>query len=353
MEKFGKSQPVKRFEDVRFLTGHGRYVNDIAPEGALFAYVFRSPVAHAEITTLDVSEARAAEGVHCVLTAADFEAAGIPLGIRASQVKNRDGTKGAAPERPALARGRVRHVGEALAVVVADTLAEAKDAAELIEFDYEDLEPNLEVAPGGTAIHAEAPGNLAFDFALGDAEAVEAAFQEAAHTVRMEIEDNRIIVNAMEPRGAYAEWEGDRVHLCFNGQGVWGMKDRLAETYGLAPDQVRVTNPDVGGGFGMKGMPYPEYYILPEAARRTGRPVRWMSDRTEAMLSDNAGRDLVSVTGLAFNKDYKLTGYRIETRCNLGAYNSNFGQMIQTNLFARVLMGTYDVQAAHLAVKGI
>ena len=353
MDKFGKSQSVRRVEDARFLTGHGRYVDDIAPEGALHAYVFRSSVAHADITGLDVSQARASDGVHGVFIAEDFEAAGVDLAMQGTSIPNRDGTLGAAPLRPFIAKGRVRFVGEPIAMVVADTLVQAKEAAELIEFDYDELPTHMNVAVGGPTIHPEAPDNLAFDFCNGDEAATEAAFQAAAHTVAMEIEDNRIIVNSMEPRGAYAEWANGRLHLCFGGQGVWGMKDHLAANYGLPKEQVRVTHPDVGGGFGMKGMPYPEYFMLPEAARQLGRPVRWMSERTEAMLSDNAGRDLVSVAELAFDENLKITAYRINSLCNMGAYNSFFAQAIQTELFCRVLMGTYDVLTTFMGAKGI
>mgnify|MGYP002623849268 CR=1 FL=1 len=353
MDKFGKSQPVTRVEDTRFLTGAGRYVDDIAPKDALHAYVFRSPVAHAEITGLDVDDARTAPGVAAVLTVADAEAAGIGLGMNGTVVANRDGSKGAAPLRPFLAKGRVRFVGEPVAVVVAETLAQAKDAADLIAFDYDDLEAHVEATPGGPEIHAEAPGNVAFDYGLGDSDACDRAFDKAAHVVTMEIEDNRIIVNSLEPRGCWAEWTGDRVHLCFNGQGVWGMKSHLAANFGLEPENVRITNPDVGGGFGMKGMHYPEYFFVPLAAKLTGRPVRWMSERTEAMLSDNQGRDLVSVTELGFDENLKITAYRVRNTCNLGAYNSAFAQPIQSDLFAKVLMGTYDVQTTFLGTVGI
>lgn len=352
MDKFGKSQPVTRVEDVRFLTGHGRYVDDIAPDGALRAYVFRSPVAHGEITTLDVSAARAADGVHLVVTSEDLQAAGIDTGMASALIGNRDGTQGANPKRPVLAEGRVRYVGEPVAVVVADTLEQARDAAELIEFDYDDLPVAMALDAGDNTVHPEAPDNRGFDFGIGDEAATNAAFEAAAKTVSLEVGDNRIIVNSMEPRGAYAEWQDGRVHLAFGGQGVWGMKGELARTYHLDREQIRITNPDVGGGFGMKGFPYPEYFVLPYAARETGRPVRWMSDRTEAMLSDNGGRDLVTLAELAFDADNRITGYRLHTKSNLGAYNGQFGQMIQSNLFARVLTGTYDIQTAYYRSEG-
>ncbi len=351
MEKFGRSQSVRRSEDLRFLTGAGRYVDDTAPQGALHAWFLRSEVAHAEITGLDVSEAREAPGVHAVLTVEDFEAAGIGLGMLAQTLPARGGGTGAAPLRPLLAKGRVRFVGEPVAVVVAETAMQAREAAELIAFDYDDLEPHLDLAPGGPAIHDEAPDNLALDFDFGQEAETKAAFDRAAHVVSLSVADNRIIATSMEPRGAWADWEGDRLHLCFGGQGVWVMKDHLARNYGLDRDKVRVTNPDVGGGFGMKAMPYPEYLVLPQAARVTGRPVRWMSDRSEAMQSDNAGRDLVSTAELAFDADLRITGYRVNTVCNLGAYNSYFGQGIQTELFTKVMPGAYDIPTIFMRTR--
>ncbi|MGE4325805.1 MAG: xanthine dehydrogenase family protein molybdopterin-binding subunit [Pseudodonghicola sp.] len=352
MEKFGKSQPVTRVEDQRLLTGQGRYVDDIVPEGALYAYLLRSPVAHGVIRHLDVSDAREAEGVHLVLTNDDLEAAGITAGMAGVLVDNRDGSKGAAPHRPVLAKGKVTHVGEPMVLIVAETLTQARDASEMIEFEFDDLPAKLDLVRGGETIHPEAPDNLAFDWGLGEEAATEAAFAAAAHVVSLEVGDNRIIVNPMEPRGCYAEWDGARLHLAFGGQGVWGMKGELARLLNLDKEAVRVTNPDVGGGFGMKAAPYPEYFAVAQAARVLGRPVRWMADRTEGMLSDHGGRDLVSVAELAFDADHRITAYRVKTRCNLGAYNSNFGQAIQTRLFSRVLMGVYDVQTTWLQVEG-
>ncbi|MEL7153869.1 MAG: molybdopterin cofactor-binding domain-containing protein, partial [Pseudomonadota bacterium] len=237
-------------------------------------------------------------------------------------------------------------------MIVAETKAQAMDAAELIEVDYDDLPAKLDLAPGGETVHAETPDNLAFDWGMGDEAATEAAFAAAAHTVSLEVGDNRIIVNSMEPRGCYAELEGERLHVAINGQGVWGNKDRLASNLKIDPEMIRVTNPDTGGGFGMKGMFYPEYALVAHAARDLKMPVHWMSERTEAMLSDNGGRDLVSLAELAFDADHKITAYRVRTKCNLGAYNSQFAQPIQTQLFSRVLMGTYDVQTTWLQVDG-
>lgn len=352
MDKFGKSQPITRFEDRRFLTGAGRYVDDIAPRDAAHALVFRSPVAHATITTLDVTEAAAAPGVQMVLTAETLAAAGITEGLWGITVKNRDGSDAASPRRPILAEHKLLHVGQPIAVIIADTLEAARDAAELIVLDYTDLPAKLDLAAGGAALHADVPDNRAFDWAIGNQAAYAAARARAAHVVALQVEDNRVMVASLEPRGAYAEWDGARLHIAFNGQGVWGMKTHAARILGLDAAAIRITNPDVGGGFGMKAPPYPEYFAIAHAAMTLGRPVRWMSERTEAMLSDHAGRDLVSEAELAFDADHRLIGYHVETRCNLGAFNSNFGQIIQTNLFARVLMGTYDVQAAYLRSQG-
>lgn len=352
MEKFGKSQSVTRTEDVRFLTGEGRYVDDITPDGALQTFVFRSPVAHAVITGLDVSDAKEAEGVHAVYTVADLEAAGLKIGMRGALVKNRDGTDGAAPERPILAKGKLCFVGEPVAMVVADTLIQARDAAEMIVLDYDDLPAKMDIEAGGETIHDVAPDNVAYDWEMGDEAATDAAFAAAARVISLDVGDNRIIVNSMEPRGCYAEMEGDRVHVAINGQGVWGPKDQLAEVLKIPEDDIRVTNPDTGGGFGMKGMMYPEYFVLAHVTRDLGRPVRWMSERTEAMLSDNGGRDLTSLTELAFDKNNKITAYRVLNKANMGAYNSQFAQIIQTQLFSRVLMGVYDVQTTYLRSIG-
>ncbi len=353
MEKFGKSQSVTRVEDLRFLTGAGRYVDDIAPVGALRGYVVRSSVAHGKIVELDVVGAREAPGVHLVVTLDDLEAAGVGVAMAATVVTNLDGTKGAAPERPVLARGHVRFVGEAVAFIVADTLVQARDAAEVIGLEIDDIEAHMALAAGGAQLHAEAPDNVAFDWGLGDVAAVDAALARAAHIIKVPVEDNRVIVNSMEPRGCFAELEDGRLHVSVNGQGVWGTRDKVAAAFGLDKADVRVTNPDVGGGFGMKAMEYPETILCAHAARVLGRAVAWMSDRSEAMQSDNAGRDLVSTATLGFDADHRLIAYHVDTIANMGAYNSQFAQPIQTELFSKVLPGVYDVQAVSMRTVGV
>ncbi|WP_170332663.1 xanthine dehydrogenase family protein molybdopterin-binding subunit [Ruegeria arenilitoris] len=352
MEKFGKSQPVKRTEDQRFLTGQGRYMDDDVPSDALFAAFFRSPVAHGRITALDLDAACQADGVRLVMALDDLAKAGIDTVLNAATVTNRDGSKAAAPDRHMLAKDRVRFVGEPVAVVIAETPMQARDAVEMIWMETDDLPAKLDIDAGGEVLHPEAPDNRAFDWGLGDEAATEAAFQQAAHTVSLNVADNRVIITSLEPRGCQAHWTDERLQFAYGGQGVWAMRAQLAQKLKLEPDTIRVTTPDVGGGFGMKVMPYPEYFCVAVAAMKLGQPVHWMSDRSEAMLSDHHGRDLTSLAELAFDADHQITAYRVHSKVNLGAYNSHFGQAIQTDLFSKVLMGVYDVQTTYLRVDG-
>ena len=353
MEKFGKSQSVLRTEDNRFLTGKGRYIDDATPRGSLFAYFLRAQVAHAEIKSLCIDDAKKAAGVKAIFTAEDLENNNVKNDLVGVTVKNRDGTDGACPKRPLLATDRVRFVGEPVVLVIADSTENAKDAAELIDIDYDDLPVSIDLEVGKNTIHPEAPGNVAFEWELGDKLKTDAVFRNADKIVSMEVANNRIIANSMEPRGCYAQWENNKLHLSVSGQGVWTHKRFLSEILGLKGDQIRVTNPDVGGGFGMKAMGYPEEFLVSFASIQLEKPIRWMSERTEAMLSDNAGRDLKHFAELAFDKANKIIAYRVNTFCNLGAYNSRFGQNIQTALFSKVLMGVYDVQITYLNVVGI
>ena len=352
MSKFGTSQSVLRKEDLRFLNGTGRYLDDARPAGAAHAAFLRSPVAHGRITTLDTTEAAAAPGVLAVYVAADL-AHHLENALDFELVRNRDGSKGAAPRRPMLAEDRVRHLGEAVAMVVAETPLAAQDALELILLDIDDLPVHLATAEGGPQIHPEAPDNIAYDWAFGDEAQVAGTFDRAAHTTRLELIDNRVFAMPMEPRGCFAEWDGTRLHVGFSGQGVWGLKDELVEKLGLTPETVRVTTPDVGGGFGIKGCPYPEYFVVAFAAMQLGRPVHWMSGRGEAMLSDNGCRDHVTVAEAAFDADYRLQAIRIECVSNLGAYNAPYGQPIASKLALKVMPGVYDVQQAFFHVKGV
>ena len=353
MRAFGQSQGGTRNEDVRFLTGRGRYLADILPEGTLSAVFLRAPVAHGRITELDTAEARDMPGIAGIWTWADLEAAGVTGTIWAVAAKDARGIRGATPHRPALAREVVRHLGEPVALIVAETREQALDAAEAILLDIDPLPVAMDLDPAGAPIHDGMENRQGVDWQKGDPEAVEAAFTRAAHVTRLGVRQNRVTAASLEPRVAFAEWDGARLHFAFNGQGVWNMKRELAKLFGLDPEAVRVTTPDVGGGFGMKVMIYPEHVALAHAARALGRPVGWVPDRSEAMLSDNGGRDLESEAEIAFDAEHRILGYRARTRYNLGAYNSQFGQNIQSELFSKVLTGVYDIPCALLTAQGI
>jgi carbon-monoxide dehydrogenase large subunit len=355
MAKFGVSQPVARVEDARFLRGAGSYIEDMAWPGETRAVFLRAPTAHARIASIDVDAARAAPGVLLVLTGADLDA-GMDNSLDAAAMKNRDGSRSALPRRPLLAVDRVRHVGEAVAMVVADTLAQARDAAELIAVDYGELEAVTDTAgalePGAPLLHDEAPGNLCFDWAMGDAAATDAAFARAARTVSLDLVNNRVVANPMETRGVLATWEGGRLHVATNGQGPWSLKDELAAKLRLDPSQVRVTHPDVGGGFGMKSFTYPEHLACAFAAMRLGRPVKWISERAEGIASDSMGRDHVTRAEAAFDADLRLTALRVSTVAAMGAYLSPYAVYIPSVLVSKVLTGVYDVQTYDFAVRG-
>ncbi|MEM6439189.1 MAG: xanthine dehydrogenase family protein molybdopterin-binding subunit [Pseudomonadota bacterium] len=353
--KFGLSQPVARKEDVRFLNGTGIYVDDHAPDGAAHAFFLRSPIAHARIASIDAEAARSAPGVVGVLTGADLGAR-IDNSLDCMVVKNRDGSDGAIPRRPSIAEDKVCFVGEAVAVVFADTLEQARDAAELIEVDYEEL-PAATTTAGAESepeIHADvAPKNVAFDWADGDEAAMKAAFDKAAHVVELPLINNRVITVSMEPRGCFAQWDGERMHFEYNGQGVWGLKNVISGKLKLKPEQVRVTTADVGGGFGMKNFPYPEHLAVAEGARAFNRPIRWISERTEAMLTDNMGRDHVTVGRAAFDENHKLLAIHFQVTAGMGAYNSGFAQNIPSTLARYVLPSVYDVQTYFFECKGV
>ncbi|RMF35051.1 MAG: xanthine dehydrogenase family protein molybdopterin-binding subunit, partial [Alphaproteobacteria bacterium] len=352
MMKFGVSQPVRRVEDVRLLTGKGRYIDDIAPANALRAFILRSPEAHADIVSIDTAEAAAAPGVRLILTAADLEGA-VENSIDYFTTENSDGSPVATPITPILATGRVRHVGQPVAAIIADTLAQARDAAELIEVEYRERPAHVATATGGPAVHDEAPDNICFDWSIGDEAATTAAFDAAAHRVTLDLIDNRVISNPMETRGATAQWDGAKLTVTINGQGVWMQKASLAKKLGLDPDHVRVINPDVGGGFGTKAFDYPEHFIVAEAARRLGQPVHWVADRSEGMVSDVSGRDHVTRMQAAFDADHRLIGLRVDCTANLGAYCSAFAQLVPGFVASRVFPGVYDVQAAFMRVIGV
>ncbi len=358
MAKFGVGQPVRRVEDQRFITGQGRYTDDIDLPGQAYGYVLRSPEAHARIRSIDLEAAKAAPGVLLVITGADIEASGGNALPCAVPMANRDGSKGVNPLRPVLCTERVRHVGDHVAFVVAKTVAQAKDAAELISVEYDSLpvaaDTETAAAAGQPLVHDDVPGNLSFDWEYGERAAVEAALAKAAHVTRLKVINNRLVANAIEPRAAIAEWDagtGITLHACT--QGGWLWTDTLADVLKVEPDKVRILTPDVGGGFGMKAFFYPEYAMAAFAARALGRPVKWTGERSETFLADVMGRDHVTEAALALDADHKIIGMQVETTANMGAYNSLFAPFIPTMAALKVLPGVYDVKSMVYRVKGV
>ncbi|MEM6354514.1 MAG: xanthine dehydrogenase family protein molybdopterin-binding subunit [Pseudomonadota bacterium] len=353
---FATAQPVRRKEDDRFVTGKGNYIEDMSRPGELRAFILRSPMAHAAITGIDVSAASAAPGVQLILTGADLDAT-IDNDMDGGQVKNRDGSMSARPRRPILASGRVRYVGEPVACVVAESLAQAKDAAEMIEVDYDPLDAVVETGrateAGQPQVHDEVAQNLCYDWGIGDAAATEAALAAAARVVELELVNNRVVANPIETRGALAEWDGERLTVHYNGQGVWDMKGEIARRLKIDEEKVRATTPDVGGGFGMKAFNYPEHFCIAEASRRLGRPVKWIGERTESILADVMGRDHVTRMWAGFDADHRIVAMKVECTSNLGAYLSAFGAYIASELASRILTGVYDLQTAWFNVKGV
>jgi carbon-monoxide dehydrogenase large subunit len=325
--KFGVGQPVSRKEDPTLLRGEGRYTDDINLSGQAHAVMVRSRIAHGRLKGIDVEAARAMPGVLAVLTHADLEAAGFGPLKCALNIPDRDGQPMKTPPRPSLATGKVRFVGEPVACVVAETALQAKDAAELVELDIDELpavtDPADASKPGAPRLHDEAPGNLALDFHYGDAEAVKKAFAEAAHVTRLEIVSNRIIVNPMEPRAAIGSYDpaSGRWTLHVGCQGVMGLRAGLArDVLNVPPEKVRVLTGNVGGSFGMKSQVYPEYGPLLLASQLLGRPVKWTDERSESFLSDHHGRDHQRVAELALDKDGTFLAVRLTGYGNAGAY---------------------------------
>jgi carbon-monoxide dehydrogenase large subunit len=358
MTKFGVAQSVRRVEDPRLLLGLGRYTDDIAPDGALHAFVLRSPYAAARITAIDTAAALTLPGVRAIYTAADLNADKIGTNPCPVPLKNRDGTPRASVPRPLLADGAVRHVGDPVAFIVAETLATARDAAELITVDYDTLPSITDLAaalePGAPLVWHEVANNMAFDWETGDKARVDDLFAQAAHVTKLTVINNRIIVNSMEPRAAFAEYANDRWMLTTNTQGGWNIKGMLAKAiFNVPEEKFRVITPDVGGGFGMKLFLYAEQALVCYAARKLGAPVRWIAERGEAFLSDCHGRDNITTAELALDADGKFLAMRVRLLAGMGAYYSNFGPFIPTLAGTKVLASVYDFKAIYANVIGV
>ncbi len=362
MGKFGMGQSIRRIEDHRFVTGTGQYTDDVNRENQAWLAVLRSPYAHAKVTAVDTSAAKAADGVLGVYTNADLETAGF-TGMPADTIPpGPDGKAPDAPHRPILAKDRVRYVGEPVAIVVAETLALARDASELIEVEYDELpvvaDMKSALADGAQPLFDSVNGNLLVHWSMGDKNATEAAFAKADKVVSIDLVNNRIAPTAIEPRGALAEYDSatDRYTLTTGSQGSHKLKQWITGKNGKAAstipvEKLRVICPDVGGGFGMKNFLFNEPLAALFATKAVGRPVKWTGDRTESFLNDTHGRDQINHADLALTKDGKFLAIRVSSLGNIGAYVSQFGAMIPTMAGCGMLCGCYDMEAAHVDVK--
>ena len=355
---FGIGQPVRRREDTRFLTGRGAYLDDTRDHGELRAVFLRSPAAHARLQGVDVSAALQMAGVAAIFTGADLEAASVN-DIGAVTIPNRDGARCARPRRPLLAVERLRMVGEPIALVLATGLAEARDAAERIEVQYEDIPAVATIrdatVEGAPQLHDEAPCNIAYDWAIGDEDAVNAALASARHRIEFQLVNNRVVGCPLEPRGAIARWDpqSEILDLRVSTQNAWRVSREVASRLGFREEQVRVRIGDVGGGFGTKAPTYPEYTAIAFAAHRLGRAIRWIADRSESFLSDAMGRDHETRAIAGFDGEYRLVALRVESRVAMGAYLSPHGTFIPSELVAKVLPGAYAFEHLFFAARGV
>jgi carbon-monoxide dehydrogenase large subunit len=351
---------VARKEDRRFITGAGRYVDDMVVPGMKHAAFVRSPHAHADIKKIDVSRAKAMPGVIGVLTGKELKADGIGNLICGWMIHSKDGTPMKMGAWSPLAVGSVRYVGDAVAIVVAETKGQARDAAEAVDVTYKEKKAVTEAVDalkkGAPQIHPEAEGNLIFDWEIGDAKAADAAIASAAHVTRVKIHNNRLVPNAMEPRAALGHYDrGEDHYTCWTtSQNPHVARLVMSAFYNVAPEnKLRVIAPDVGGGFGSKIYIYPEEIVCLWASKKTGVPVKWVADRTESFLTDAHGRDHVSEVEMAFDKDNRITGLKVDTIANLGAYMSLFSSCVPTYLYATLLSGQYDIPAIHANVRTV
>ncbi|RAZ89176.1 xanthine dehydrogenase family protein molybdopterin-binding subunit [Mesorhizobium hawassense] len=356
----GVGARVARKEDKRFITGGGRYVDDMVVPGMKHAVFVRSPHAHAQIKKIDVKKAQAMPGVIGVLTGKELKADGIGNLICGWMIHSKDGSPMKMGAWSPLAVDKVRYVGDAVVIVVADTKGQARDAAEAVEITYKELKAVVDatkaIQAGAPQIHAESDNNLIFDWEIGDGKATDAAIKSAAHVTRMKIVNNRLVPNAMEPRAALGHYDKAEDHYtCWTtSQNPHVARLVMSAFYNVAPEnKLRVIAPDVGGGFGSKIYIYPEEIVCLWASKKTGVPVKWVADRTESFLSDAHGRDHVSTVEMAFDKDNRITGLKVDTIANLGAYMSLFSSCVPTYLYATLLSGQYNIPAIHANVRTV
>ena len=346
----------RRREDLRFVTGRGAYLDDLRFDGLAQAVVLRSPHAHASIRSIDVAAAAQAPGVLAVLTAADAEADGLKPLRPYVEANVQTGEPFAFAPQPLLAADTVRFVGEPVALVVAGTLAQALDAAELIAVDYVPLPAvttaEAACAPGAPQISAEVPGNRCLDWRTGDWSAVEATFGQAAHIVRLRVDNHRVVTNPIEPRGCVGRFDpaSSRYTLHVSSQNIHINRNHVARCLGVQAKEVRFVAPDVGGGFGAKNFAYAEHALVLWAARRTGRPVKWVASRSEVFVGDHAGRDMQAEATLALDAEGRFLALKVESFANLGAYMAGAGGGVQTYQYVHLQGTVYRIPSIALHV---
>jgi carbon-monoxide dehydrogenase large subunit len=352
----GEALGAFAWDETQFLRGTADYVDDMRLAGEVHGYVLRSPHAHARILHIDPARALQAEGVLAVLTASDLAGIVRPLGC-VMELTSYDGTRRKDADRVVLAADRVRHAGDGVAFIVAETRAQARAAAELVAVAYEPLAPVIvpDQAECAVPVWPAAPDNICFDWRFGDADSCRRLFAEAAHVVRIKLRNPRVIVNAIEPRAAIGifDAESGRLTLITNTQGPHFVRRVLAEAFGLPPSALRVVTPNVGGGFGSKIFAYPEHALVLCAARALGRPVRWVAGRSEAFLSDTQGRDHLTEAALALDESGHFLALSVRATVNLGAYLSQYAPLITTGVGAPVQAGAYRLQAIEIGVRGV
>jgi len=349
----------KRREDARFLVGAGRYLDDMAFPGVAHAVFLRSPHAHARIERIDVASALTAPGVLTVLSATEVAADGLQPLRPTVEANMQTGEPFVFMPQPLLARGTVRYVGEPVALIVAETLAQAMDAAELVVVDYAPLPavttPAAARAPDAPRLSPEVPGNICLDWRTGDAAAAEAAFARAAHVVTLALDNHRVVANSMEPRGGVGLYDPGtgRYTLHLSSQNIHIIRDHTARALGVGPDKLRLVAPDVGGGFGTKNFPYPEFALLPWAAKRLGRPVKWIATRSESFLADHPSRDQQAEASLALDAEGRFLALRATTEANVGAYLSGGGAGLQTYQYLHLQGTIYAIPAFDLRIAAV
>src|SRR5215470_2068844 len=350
---FGIGQPVLRSEDPVLVRGEGRFTDDVSLPLQAYAVIVRSRHAHGILRGVTTEAARQMKGVLGIYTAADLAAYGTLKCI--VPFKNRDGSEMKRPPRHALAVGKVRYVGDPIAVVVAETLLQAKDAAEAVELEIEPLpavvDPEEATRASAPVLYDEAPDNIALDYHYGDSEKVKAAFAGAAHVTKLKIVNSRVVVNAMEPRAALAAFENGRFTLYTCSQGVYGMKSSIAQVLNVEPKQVRVVTGNVGGSFGMKAAVYPEYVCILHAARALGRPVKWTDERSSSFVSDSHGRDHRVTAELALDADGSFLAVRLTSFGNMGGFLANVGPMPSTQNAVKNVQSAYRTPLIEVSTK--